>query len=274
MAAKHGAQSRLNAANAAMAAVPPPSMVAKPCHRAGSVSPASPKLVENAHRGNHVLLGDEPRDGRDGGLPISEAKRSEHPRQEVAQGSHEAVVQISVHLGVEQTERTFVETEVHEEPNDDGGKEDDGTGFDDVAAHALPRGQEHRLDRGQVVGRKLHDERGDLPRKGAELLQHDAADDDGSKAQEVEQGCDPPRRAGVHAHERAEHQRDDGHLRTAGIIVVVMTVMRRSFSFSMVLVAMTAGTPQPLAMSMGMKLLPESPKRRKMRSITNATRAR
>ena len=45
MAAKHGAQSRLNAANAAMAAVPPPSMVAKPCHRAGSVSPASPKLV-------------------------------------------------------------------------------------------------------------------------------------------------------------------------------------------------------------------------------------
>ena len=35
-----------------------------------------------------------------------------------------------------------------------------------------------------------------------------------------------------------------------GIIVVVMTVMRRSFSFSMVLVAMTAGTPQPLAMSM------------------------
>ena len=59
-----------------------------------------------------------------------------------------------------------------------------------------------------------------------------------------------------------------------GIIVVVMTVMRRSFSFSMVLVAMTAGTPQPVAMSMGMKVLPESPKLRKMRSMTNATRAR
>ena len=37
-----------------------------------------------------------------------------------------------------------------------------------------------------------------------------------------------------------------------GIIVVVMMVMRRSFSFSMVLVAMTAGTPQPEAISIGM----------------------
>ena len=36
-----------------------------------------------------------------------------------------------------------------------------------------------------------------------------------------------------------------------GIIVVVMMVMRRSFSFSMVFVAVTAGTPQPDATSIG-----------------------
>ena len=58
-----------------------------------------------------------------------------------------------------------------------------------------------------------------------------------------------------------------------GIMVVVMTVMRRSRSFSIAFVAMTAGTPHPEAMSMGMKLLPDRPKRRKMRSMTNATRA-
>ena len=57
-----------------------------------------------------------------------------------------------------------------------------------------------------------------------------------------------------------------------GIMVVVMIVMRRSFSFSMVLVAMTAGTPQPEAMSIGMKDLPDRPNLRKMRSMMNATR--
>ena len=33
------------------------------------------------------------------------------------------------------------------------------------------------------------------------------------------------------------------------------------------------GTPQPVATSMGMKLLPDRPKRRKMRSMMNAMRA-
>ena len=64
-----------------------------------------------------------------------------------------------------------------------------------------------------------------------------------------------------------------GSFAPQGMNVVVMTVMRRSFSFSMVFVASTPGTPQPVETSMGMKLLPERPKRRNTRSITNATRA-
>ena len=63
-----------------------------------------------------------------------------------------------------------------------------------------------------------------------------------------------------------------GVLAPHGIMVVSIAVMRRSFSFSMVLVAMTPGTPQPDEMSMGMKLLPERPKRRNTRSMTKATR--
>ena len=50
-------------------------------------------------------------------------------------------------------------------------------------------------------------------------------------------------------------------------------VMRLSRSFSIVRLAMMPGTPQPEAMSMGMKLLPERPKRRKTRSMMKATRA-
>ena len=58
-----------------------------------------------------------------------------------------------------------------------------------------------------------------------------------------------------------------------GINVVVMMVMRRSRSFSMVRDAIIPGTPQPTPMSMGMKDLPERPNFRKIRSSTNAIRA-
>ena len=65
----------------------------------------------------------------------------------------------------------------------------------------------------------------------------------------------------------------NGTFAPQGIKVVVMTVMRRSRSFSMVRDAMTPGTPQPTPMSIGMKLLPESPSLRNTRSSTKAMRA-
>ena len=49
--------------------------------------------------------------------------------------------------------------------------------------------------------------------------------------------------------------------------------MRRSRSLSIVRAAITAGTPQPLPTIIGMNDLPESPNRRKMRSMISATRA-
>ena len=58
-----------------------------------------------------------------------------------------------------------------------------------------------------------------------------------------------------------------------GMNEVVMMVMRRSRSFSMVREAMMPGTEQPDPISIGMKLLPERPKRRKTRSMMKATRA-
>ena len=64
-----------------------------------------------------------------------------------------------------------------------------------------------------------------------------------------------------------------GILAPQGTKVVVMMVMRRSRSFSMVREAMTPGTPQPEPMSMGIKLLPERPNFLKIRSMMNATRA-
>ena len=58
-----------------------------------------------------------------------------------------------------------------------------------------------------------------------------------------------------------------------GIKVVVITVILRSRSFSIVLEAMTPGTPHPLPINIGMKDLPERPNLRKIRSMINATRA-
>ena len=64
-----------------------------------------------------------------------------------------------------------------------------------------------------------------------------------------------------------------GILALQGIKQVVMMVSLRSRSCSMVRLAMTPGMPQPEATSRGMKLLPDRPNRRKMRSITKAMRA-
>ena len=58
-----------------------------------------------------------------------------------------------------------------------------------------------------------------------------------------------------------------------GIKVVVMMVMRRSRSFSIVRDAMMPGTPQPTPISMGMKDFPLRPNFRKIRSSTKAIRA-
>ena len=64
-----------------------------------------------------------------------------------------------------------------------------------------------------------------------------------------------------------------GSFAPQGMKVVVMTVILRSFSLSMVRDAMIPGTPQPVETSMGMKLLPESPKRLNTRSKMKAIRA-
>ena len=55
--------------------------------------------------------------------------------------------------------------------------------------------------------------------------------------------------------------------------VVVITVILRSLSFSMVREAITPGTPHPLPISIGIKDLPESPNLRKILSMINATLA-
>ena len=57
-----------------------------------------------------------------------------------------------------------------------------------------------------------------------------------------------------------------------GMKVVVITVIRRSLTFSIVRDAMIPGTPQPEPIRIGMNDLPESPNLRKIRSRTNAIR--
>ena len=51
-----------------------------------------------------------------------------------------------------------------------------------------------------------------------------------------------------------------GSLAPQGMNVVVIIVIRRSRSFSIVREAITAGTPQPVPISIGMNDLPERPK--------------
>ena len=57
-----------------------------------------------------------------------------------------------------------------------------------------------------------------------------------------------------------------------GMKPVVMTVIFRSFSCSMVREAKMPGTPQPVATSMGMMDFPDRPNLRRSLSIMKATR--
>ena len=63
-----------------------------------------------------------------------------------------------------------------------------------------------------------------------------------------------------------------GSFAPQGMNVVVITVIRRSFWFSMVRDAITPGTPQPVPIRIGTKDLPDRPKRRNTRSRMNAIR--
>ena len=64
-----------------------------------------------------------------------------------------------------------------------------------------------------------------------------------------------------------------GSFAPQGIKVVVIMVIFRSRSFSMVRDAMIPGTPQPVPISMGIKDLPDNPNFRKIRSMIKAIRA-
>ncbi len=64
-----------------------------------------------------------------------------------------------------------------------------------------------------------------------------------------------------------------GSLAPHGINVVVIIVILLSLSFSIVLDAITPGTPHPVPISIGMNDFPESPNLLKILSRTNATRA-
>ena len=64
-----------------------------------------------------------------------------------------------------------------------------------------------------------------------------------------------------------------GSFAPQGMNVVVMIVIFRSRSFSIVLEAITPGTPHPVPINIGMKDLPERPNLRKILSMMNATLA-
>ena len=174
------------------------------------------ELGDDADGRDDVFLRNEGGGGGCGGLPVREAERRENPGQQVTETRHEAVLHVVGRLGIKQAEALARIAEVHEEPDDDGGQEDDGTCLDDVALHALPHREQDVLHARHVVLRKLHDKRRGLAGEELGLFQHDTGDDDRDDAHEVEHRGNIPGGVGVARRNRAEHEGDDRHLRTAG----------------------------------------------------------
>ena len=78
-------------------------------------------------------LATRPGDRGDGCLPAIPAKRTEHPGDQAAKASHEAVFE---HFHGRKA--AIFNSEAKQSPNDDAGKQDDRTGFFDKAPAALP----------------------------------------------------------------------------------------------------------------------------------------
>ena len=101
------------------------------------------------------------------------------------------------------------------------------------------------------------------------FLENQTGDDHRGNAKEVSRRGNPP---GAPISAPAK-EANDRQLCTTRDKLVTMTVMRRSFSSSIVRDAIMPGTLQPLPIRRGIKLLPERPHLRKIRSIMKAIRA-
>ena len=100
----------------------------------------------------------------------------------------------------------FLKAEALQEPQDDGGSQNDGAGTLDEGPAALPGSTEDIAPGGDVVCGQLHDKGSRVACKGLGLLQDDAGADDGSHADEVS-GDSHQRRT---AEYRTCDQADDG----------------------------------------------------------------
>ena len=167
-------------------------------------------MVQHTEGVDHLLLGDEAGEGSHCGLPghgTGPAQGVEDPGDGIADDGQQGVVVVLHGL-----EHAVHKTVALEEPQDDGGDQDDGAGPLDEGPATLPGGPQHVAGGGGVVGGQLHDKGGGLAGKGLEFLQHDAGDDDRRHANEVGGGSHP---GGV-AKDSAGEQADDGHLGAAG----------------------------------------------------------
>ena len=167
-------------------------------------------MVERTKGGENVLLGDEAGEAAHGGFPghvALPAQRVKDPGQCAADCGQDGIVVV-----LHRTERSVHEAVALEEPQDDGGEQNHGTGPLDEAPAPLPGAPQHIAGVGDVVRGQLHHKGGGIAGKHSELLEHDAGNDDRRHADEIGGGGDPP----GPAEDRACEQADNGHLRAAG----------------------------------------------------------
>ena len=174
---------------------------------------------QRAGGGDDVLLSHKARDSQRSCLPGAKAERSEDPSDQVTEhGKHGVVHELlgdAAHRRQE-AKGTVVASKVGEEPNHDGGCEDDRASLLDKGPAALPHVQCPRADRREVVGRKLHNERRRATGEELGLLEHKARGDDGEDAQEVEERADPRRGGGRITDDGTHEQGDDRQLSATG----------------------------------------------------------
>src|SRR5699024_10132511 len=123
------------------------------------------KAIQDAEGANKVFLGNQAGEGGHSRLPGAKAKRGKEERNRTADAGQKACIVIRYH-----TKLPVGKAKALQEPQHNGGGEDDGTGALDEGPAAFPSGAQNVAPGRDMVSGKLHDKRSGISGKQLRFL--------------------------------------------------------------------------------------------------------
>ena len=126
----------------------------------------------------------------DGSGRVTEAQRGEYPADRIAY-DREDTGAVAVEVGME-TECIVIPAERIEQPYDNGGKQNNSTGFFDKGPGSFPDGTHDIGEYRHMVSRELHEKGSSVTGEEFCFFEHDAGEDNSGYAHKIGTRSNPP----------------------------------------------------------------------------------